>query len=147
MPVLNQTIKVTRVSNAVAVGTTAVNSSVVDMTGFEGCMFLCLWGTITDGTPLIKAQQDVVVGMGAAADLTGTSVVAAVTDDNKISILDVQRPIEGFLRCVVTRGGATGAVLDGIIAIQYGANAQPTTHDATTVAASEAWVSPIEGVA
>lgn len=143
---LNEMIKVTRVMNAVAVGTSAQNSAAVDMSGFDGCLFICLFGTITDGSPGIKAQQDIVVGMGAAADLQGSNVALAITDDNKVAILDIKKPIEGFLRCVVARGGATGAVIDGVIAIQYGPTKTPTVHD-VTVALAELWSSPPEGTA
>ena len=143
---LNADVKVTRVMNAVAVGTTAQNSSEVDMAGFDGVRFILLFGAITDGTPSIKAQQDVVTGMAGAADLQGSSIVAAVTDDNKALVLDIKNPVERFLRVVVTRGGATGCVLDGIVAEQYGATARPITH-AASVAGSETWGSPPEGTA
>jgi len=143
---LNALVKVTRVMNAVAVGTTTQTSSEVDMAGFDGVRFILLFGTITDGTPSIKAQQDVVTGMAGAADLAGSSVVAAATDDNKALVLDIKNPLERFLRVVVTRGGVTGCVLDGIIAEQYGATKAPIAHDAS-VALSETWGSPAEGTA
>jgi hypothetical protein len=143
---LTDKVKTIRVSNAVAVGTTAVNSSVVDTAGADGCRFIVLWGTITDGTPNIKVQQDTVVGFGGAADLQGTSTDAAVTDDNKMSITEIFRPREQFVRCVVTRGGATGAVIDGIVCELYGLINKPVAKD-SSVAVQEAWSSPPEGTA
>lgn len=140
---------VDRLSNAVAAGTTAVNSAEVDMAGFEGVAFVVVMGTITDGTPKVKAQQDVVTGMAGAADLAGTGVDLAATDDNKIVVLDIKRPLERFLRCVVDRtlgSPVTGAVIDGIFAIRYGAGVLPASHSAD-VAGNETHVSPAEGTA
>lgn len=148
--VLNEFVKVTRVMNAVAAGTTAQNSSVVDMTGWDGVKFILLIGTLsaTQVTSL-KAQQDVVVGFGGAADLAGTLTGPfADADGNKCLILDVYRPREPFVRCVVNRATAN-AVIDGVIAIQYGPTAQSSTpaHDSTTVKTSKSLVSPAEGTA
>ena len=44
---LSRAAKVTRVMNAVAAGTSDQNSSSVDMTGFEGCQFVLMFGAIT----------------------------------------------------------------------------------------------------
>jgi len=143
---LNAKVKITRVMNAVAVGTTTQTGSEVDMAGFDGVRFIALLGAITDGTPSLKAQQDVVTGMAGAADLANTGVTVAATDDNKAIVLDIKRPVERFLRPVIVRGGTTGCVIDGIIAEQYGADTAPIAH-ATSVAGSETHVSPAEGTA
>ena len=55
-------------------------------------------------------------------------------------------PQERYVRCVVVRGGATGCVIDGIVAEVYGARVEPVTQD-STVAAAEKHVSPAEGTA
>lgn len=139
--------KVTRVSNAVAAGTTDINSSEVDMQNFEGVKFYVLFGAITAGAVTsIKAQQDTVTGMAGAADLEGTALTVADDDDNQIAILDVYRPRERFVRCVVDRG-TQNAVVDGIIAVQYGPRVMPATNDATTVVGLETHMSPAEGTA
>ncbi len=138
--------KLIRVSNAVAVGTTAVNSSIVDMANFDGVRFAVQFGAITDGTPTVKVQQGADSGLSDAADLEGTLVTGAITDDNKMLVVEVYRPRERYVRCVVGRGGATGAVIDSILAEQYGPRVMPVTKDAT-VAVQEAWGSPAEGTA
>lgn len=140
----NSRSKLIRVSNAVAVGTTAVNSTVVDMANFEGVRFIVQFGAITDGTPAVKVQQGQQSDGSDAADLEGTSVAGAITDDNKLLVVEVYRPRERYVRCVVTRGGATGAVIDGILAELYGPRIMPVTKDAS-VAAQEAHGSPAEG--
>ena len=141
----NPRVKITRVMNAQAVGTTTVNGSEIDMQNFEGVLFILFGGTVTDGDLGLKAQQDTVTGMGSAADLAGTLTEILNADDNKIAVLDIHLPRERFVRGVAVRGGATGAVIDGMVAVQYGVRKKPTTHDVTTVAASTSVVSPAEG--
>jgi hypothetical protein len=135
-----------RVSAAVAVDTADITSDIVDMAGFDGVRFIVLWGDITDGTPKVKVQQGAAAAMGDAADLEGTSVAAAITDDGKLLIVDVLHPAERYVRCVVTRAGSTGAVVDGILAEKYQARTEPVTQDADVVA-NEKFVTPAEGTA
>jgi hypothetical protein len=96
---------------------------------------------------LIKAQQSSDNGVADGwSDLEGTAVAVADDDDNQIVGLDIYKPLKRYVRCVVDRG-TQNAVVDGVIAIQYGARALPTTQDATTVGAVELHVSPDEGTA
>lgn len=136
--------KTIRVSNAVAVGTTTVTSSVVDTAGYEGVRFIVAFGAITDGTPNIQGQQGQQSNGSDAANLAGTDVAMLDTDDNSLGILDIYRPIERFVRCQVVRGGATGSVIDGIVAELYGPAALPVARDAT-VGAQKLLASPAEG--
>jgi len=138
--------KVTRVQNAAAVGTSTLTTAAVDMAGWDGVMFLVLFGTITDGTPSIKARQGQQANMSDGADLLGTLVAGAITDDNKGLIVDVYRPQERYVDAQIIRAGATGAVVDGAIAVQYRGRTKPSVQD-VTIAASEAHQSPVEGTA
>ena len=144
---LSKNTKLTRVSNAVAAGTTDINGSVIDMQNWEGVMFIVLFGAITAGAVTsIKAQQGTQSDLSDAADLEGTSVSVADDDDNKAFYLDIYRPGERYVRPVVDRG-TQNAVVDGIVAIQYGPRKGPSTHDSTTVGGGELHVSPAEGTA
>ncbi|MFI5106417.1 MAG: hypothetical protein ACHP79_15955 [Terriglobales bacterium] len=144
---LSTDTKVTRVMNAQAVATTNVNGSILDMEGFEGVEFILQAGTITDGNLSIKAQDGAASNLSDANDLQGTLVTLQNTDDNKAAVLDVFRPVKRYIRPVVVRGGATGAVVDSVVAIQYKAKKKPTVNDATTVGATETWISPPDGTA
>jgi hypothetical protein len=93
----------------------------------------------------LKAQQGLQANLLDAADLAGAALAIADTADNKLLVLDVFRPAERYVRAVVTRGTAD-AVIDGVIAIQYGARVLPASQDAT-VAGIETHVSPAEGTA
>jgi len=139
-------VKITRIQNAAAAGTSTLTSAAVDMASFEGVMFVLFFGTITDGTPGVKARQGQQSNMSDGAELAGTLVPAALTDDNKVLVLDVERPLERYVDVQIVRGGGTGAVVDAVLAIQYRPRIRPTVQDAT-VAAAEFSPSPVEGTA
>ncbi len=139
--------KVTRVLNAVAAGTTAQNGTTLDMQGFDAVIFVAAFGTLTaTQVTSIKAQQGLLSDASDMADLANTKVgPLADGDSNKLLVLDVIKPVERYVRCVVSRGTAN-AVIDGVIAIQYNAVKEPTTQG-STVSASEVWHAPAEGTA
>ena len=143
---LSKASKVTRVLNAVAVGTSNQNGSILDMQGFESVEFILWAGQITDGNLSIKAQEGADSGLSDAADLAGTLTTLQNADDNKAAVLEVVKPVKRYVRAVVVRGGATGAVIDGVIAIQHGPRVDPTTND-TTVGSTKTVISPAEGTA
>jgi len=137
--------KATRVSNAVAAGTTDINSSSVDMSGFESVTFIVSFGTITaTAVTSIKAGQS--ADDTTFNDLLGSAITVADTDDNQIAILEIVKPTDRFVRCTVDRGTAN-AVIDSIIAFQGRALEAAVTHDASTVVGSELHHAPAEGTA
>lgn len=141
-------VKISRVMNAVAVGTTTQTAAAaVDMSGWDGVTFIAAFGTITDGTPGLKVRQGQVSNMSDGADLAGSLVSPAITDDNRLAVVDVYRPQERYVDCQVLRGGATGAVIDGVIAIQYRGRKSPVTQDVTHVAVNKSLAGPAEGTA
>lgn len=140
---------VKRVMNAVAAGTTDQTSSAVDTQGFNTCTFIVLLGTLTTGAVTgAKVQQSSDDGASDTyADLEGTAKAIADSDDNKMLVIEVTKPRERYLKCVVTRS-TQNAVIDGVLAIlsNKGPGKLPVTEDAT-VAGSELHVSPAEGTA
>ena len=146
---LSEAVRIDRIKTAQSVGTGSVTSDTVDLgaaEGFDSVLFLVLFGTITDGTPKVKARQGAESDMSDAADLEGTSTAGAITDDNKMLALNIHRPLERYVDCVVTRGGSTGAVVDGVLALLYDSKKEPVTQS-SDVAAHEKHVSPAEGTA
>lgn len=142
------TEKVIRVMNGVAAGTTDQTSSAIDTAGFEGVKIYTLFGAITgSAVTSVKIQQSSDDGSADAyADVEGTSVTVADDDDNQVVVHDIYRPRERYLKVVVDRG-TQNAVIDGIVAVLYGADKMPTTDDTSTVVARETHVSPAEGTA
>jgi len=145
---LTKSAKLTRVIDATAAGTTDVNSSAIDMQGYDSVTFIVGFGTITaSAVTSIKVQQAETDGSPETfADLEGTAISVADDDDNQIVAVEVVQPRERFLRVVVDRG-TQNAVIDFGIALQNKANAEPVTHDSSTVVGSELHVAPAEGTA
>lgn len=139
--------KTIRVLNAVAAGTTDQNCTIVDMKGYEGVRFVALFGALTaTQVTQLKLQQGTQAGGGDMADLAGTNVgPLADGDGNKMLSVEVIRPRERYIRCVVDRGTAN-AVIDGVIAELWGPAVEPVTQDAS-VAFSEVHLGPAEGTA
>jgi hypothetical protein len=134
---LSENVKITTFA-PVATGTsTILQTTGLDMTGFDGCMFIVRLGSPAVDNSLSIKQCDTTGGSYAA--LTGTAVGLHVS--NNPLIVDVKRPIEGFLKYEVARGTTT--TIDTICAIQYGSRTRPTTQPSGT--ALEKHHAPVEG--
>lgn len=120
-------------------GTSTIDSAAYNMALWDGILFIVRLGTPAANNN-IRAQQDTVTGMGAAADLAGTLVNSATLNQH---MLDVKRPGKQFVRCRVTRG--TSTTIDTITVVQYRGRNHPITQPATSV--SETWHAPAEGTA
>lgn len=139
-------LKVDGTNYQAAAGTTDLTSEAVDMANFESARFLYCLGTITSGAVTsIKAQQCDTSG-GTYADLLGTSVTVADTDDNKVVSLEIVRPTEQFLKIVIDRG-TQNAVVESLVVILSGAKELPIADDSATVVGSEVHVGVAEGTA
>jgi hypothetical protein len=138
---LSKNVKITPVMAYEAAGTGTTNGTELDMSDFEGVMFVGgAIGTANSGN-YYKVQQDTATGMAGAADLEGTKLVPG--DDGDGICIDVYRPREQFVRIVRVRGASsTGGA---VIAVQYGPKKKPTSHASTVD--SETHISPAEGTA
>jgi hypothetical protein len=135
---LSEEAKITVVAPVTA-GTSTITGSALDMTGFDGALFLVRLGTpATDNT--VKLTQCDTTG-GQYADLTGTLVGASATDTPLI--IDIKRPREQFLKYVVTR--ATSTTIDTVVIIQYRGRNKGVTQPTNTQV--ERWQFPAEGTA
>lgn len=150
--VLNENVRLSRVLNAVAAGTTDQNGSGVDMQadgGYDGVLFVALFGTLTaTQVTSLKAQVSSDDGSSDAyADLADSDTGnLADDDDNQCLVLDVFAPPERYVRPVVLRGTAN-AVVDGVLAVQYRGGKRPSVHDVATIAASLVAANKAEGTA
>lgn len=130
-----------------AAGTTDVNSPGVDMLGYVGIRFIMGLGTITSGAVTsIKLQQS--DDDGAAddyTDLTGTGITIADTDDNKLIITEIWKPLKRYVRLALDRG-TQNAVIDFLMAELHNPINAGVTKDAT-VATQEIANGPGEGTA
>ena len=139
--------KLVRTINATAAGTTAVNGSAIDMSGWDGISFIAAFGTLTaTQVTSLKAQGGAASNLSDAADLAGTSTgTMADGDSNKALALDVYRPRQRYIRVVVVRGTAN-AVVDGVVAILYRGRQLPlATQDTTMSLAPKVVYAPAPG--
>ena len=149
---LSKDVKIVRIkpdgsTYAVAAGAADITSEIVDTSGFDAVQFMVGFGAITSGAATsIKAQQDTDSAGGTMADIAGTSITVADTDDNKIAVSDIIRPGERYLRLKVLRA-TQNSVVDFALALLYGARNAPVTHDSTTVITPETHNTPAEGTA
>ena len=118
-----------RVSNAVAAGTTDINSSSVDMADYEVATFLVAFGTIT-ATAVTSIQIDHSVDNSAWNTVLGSKVTIPDSASNKIAITETIRPTLQYVRCTIDRGTAN-AVVDGIFAIRSSGRKVPITQAST----------------
>jgi hypothetical protein len=123
------------------------NGAEFDMQGFDGVLMVVKFAAVAAaGAFSIKAQQDVVTGMGGAADLAGSGIAVANDDDDQIFILDIYRPTERFVRVVVVKD-ATNVSAEMAFYIGYGARIVPTTLTLADEVTYERHISPAEGTA
>lgn len=145
---LSPAMKVTQVKTTQAAGTTNIQSDAVDMSGFEGVVFVVSMGAITSGAATsANLQQSSTAALGATeADLEGSAITIADDDDNQCLVLDVYRPTKRYVNAIVLRA-TQNSVINSIVAFQYGAELTPTTNDASTVIGRLTLISPDEGTA
>lgn len=141
---LSNGIKITKLAAATATGTTAINGTALDMTGFEGVLFIAAIATANAGN-FLKAQIGAVADGSDAADLAGTKVVA--TADGQTVWLDVYRadPNQKYIRPVVVRGVTT--VVGEIYALQYESRKQVQNNNVVGTIIGKLVVGPYEGTA
>lgn len=130
-----------------ASGTADRTGAILDMKGYEGVLMIVkLADVATGGTNSIKAQQDSAVGGGTMADLEGTKIVIADSDDNQIFVIDVFRPAKRYVRLYVDKD-TSNAMAESAVYVQYDARSLPVTVNVTDKVTGEAHVSPAEGTA
>lgn len=127
--------KITRVENAVAAGTTEQISDTVDMSGYDSVCFVQLLGDVdnTSVVTLTVKSNATDITTGGTTEKAGTATTATATSaDNKLIVVDVLRPSQRYVFASLTRATAN-AVLDGLIAIQYGTKSLPVTQGTTVL--------------
>lgn len=137
---LSKDIKITVVEAAATAATTELVTDVLDMEGYEGVMFVALTGDVTSGSVLtltVKANSaNSVSSPTPVTQKATTAFTAGASDaDSKVLLVDVYQPPLRYVFASLTRT-TQNAVIGGIIAIQYGARAKPTSHDASVIASA-----------
>jgi len=138
-----QAEKVTVVIPKTAAGTTNINGTAVDMSGWESVEFIGVVDTLT-ATQVTKLKAQYSTDNSTFADLEGTALTAfADNANNKAGRLEIVKPRHRYIRPVMLRG-TENAAISCVIAIQRGAHNEPITQDASVVS-NESHVSPAAG--
>lgn len=138
---LSTIIEITKVADHTAAGTTAVDSTGVDMAGWDGVLFITSFGTAASGNTVKAAQS---ADDSTYDDLTGTSVTSGTSDEDVW--IDVYRPRDRYVRLSAARG--TSSTLESIWAIRYmGGRKLPRSNVLSGTIIGERHVSPAEGTA
>ncbi len=114
-----------RLSNAVAAGTTAITSSSVDMAGFCSALFHIHLGAIVSGgvqSAKLQGSND----DSTYADIEGSSVTIADTDDNGIVQMEIVRPTYRYYKVVVSRATQNTTVDSISVTLSNPLAAKPT---------------------
>jgi hypothetical protein len=137
---LSNAVKTTRVMNAVSAGTSDTqSSSIIDMQGFDGVVFLASVGTVSNsavGTLTVQGNTaNQTSGMATVSGVTGTNSftdAGAGASSNTDLLLDYYRPQKRYLRAQFQRATAN-IVINGIWAQQYRARTEQVTQPATVL--------------
>ena len=145
---MDQLIKNAKITQAVtptagAAGTSDINATTLDMSGAEGVLIVVTMGAIVGSAATsIKVQSGAASNMSDAADLIGTSQTIADDDDEKVFYIDVNKPVERYVRLVVDRA-TQNATVSSATYIQYGSRKVAISSHGSNVS-GEAHVSPAE---
>lgn len=144
MAILHDT-KITKVKDAQVAGTSAINSTSVDMAGYDSACFIVSPGVITAGavTSINLAQSSDNITFN---DLLGSGITIADDDDNQTFALEVVKPTQRYVRLEVARA-TQNAVIGDIYCIQRGPGVKPQSNNVTDTITSELHNSPAEGTA
>lgn len=137
---ISKETKIVKVLGPTATGTTTINTSVVDMQGYDGVIFLGSIGTAAANNGM-KAQQGAQSNLSDAADLAGSLAGGASATD---LLVEVTKPQKRYVRAAVVRGTTT--TIDCVWAILYRGVKQPVDNSGAAVA-QKLLVSPSEGTA
>jgi len=135
---LSKDIKITVVEAAAAAAQTELVTDVLDMSGYEGVMFIALTGDVTATSVLtLTVKGNSANSVSTPTPVTqkaSTAFTAGASDaDSKVIMVDVYKPALRYVFGSLTRTTAD-AIIGGIIAIQYKSVNKPTTQDATVIA-------------
>ena len=128
-----------------ASGTASRNGAEFDMAGYDGVIAIVKLATLAGSAAGdIHMEQSPVTGMGGSADLEGTAIAIADDDNDQIMAIDLYRPLEQFVRVVVTKNGAQ-AQAESAIYIGYKARKETVTNTIADTVTLEQHATPAEG--
>lgn len=133
---LSKNVKIEEVGAPVAAApNTDQNSDRLDMSGFDGVVFLVpVTDSVATGVATLTVEEndsDSDTGMTAISGAVATATSAENDDlNNKLLVVDVYRPLERYVQGVITSAEANIA-FGNTIAIRYSGDKMPTAEAAS----------------
>ena len=126
---LSQNVQVTQILGYTAAGVTAQTSDIIDMSGYDGVMFIAEFGTVIEnGTINVQVLQNTANSTSGMTAVSGTAAYTITAADaakgKNCIVVDVFQPTKRFLEAVVTPA-TQNAVITGVTAIQYNGKDRP----------------------
>ena len=128
MNYLSRNVKLTTIQAAVAAGSTDVETSEVDTSGYEGVLLLGMVTPASSQSTCKLSAQSAASTTATFVTIEGSSAEYAAGPTSRINILasDVYKPVDRYVRAYVTRGTSNTAI-EGVAAILYGPKKAPVT--------------------
>lgn len=139
---------IVRVKGAVAAGVTNVTDATgVNCSGYDRCTFLVGWGAIVAaGVQSIEVHRSSDDGsVDTYTAILGTLVAVADDDDNKITMVEVYRPGETWLKVVINRATQNSTVEMALAVLSQSSTSGQALS--ATVSGYEHHATPGEGTA
>lgn len=138
---LLQNVKIDQALGYYAAGQSKRTSDILDMSGYDGVVFVAGLGTIIEaGTVDVFVEQNTAnstSGMARLATTTAHTVTAANALLAKSCIVvDVYRPQERYVQCNITPA-TQNAVILGIVAIRYKGSVAPITQPSNVLKSTQ----------
>ncbi len=141
---LGKNIKITTCLDY-ADGTAVRNGAEVDMQGYDGLIAIMHCATINNSAVGdIHFETATVTGFSGGTDLLGTALVTAGDDDNQIFAIEIYKPLERFIRAVVTKD-TSNTCAECVHYIQYKGVKRPEVNTVADLVTYELNVSPARG--
>ena len=140
MNILSNT-QIDYVNDAVsAASNTDDNSTILDMSGFEGvCFVVPITDSAATGTATLSIEASTSNADTYMTAVTGAIVTGTCTTSDDLNgmllVVDVYRPQKRYVQGTITSGTANMA-FGATTAIRYSSKSKPITQDSDTVAAS-----------
>jgi hypothetical protein len=134
---LSETIAVDRVLSYFAAGTTKRTSTILDMAGFDGVVFIADFSTLIDtGVIDAYAEQHTLNQTSGMTRVLGQTTHTVTTAQAAMTasciVVEIHRPQERYIQFNVTPS-VQNAVITGVTAIRYKGRKLPVTQSTNTL--------------
>ena len=120
---LLKNVKIDQILGYFEAGTTAKTTEIIDMSGYDGALFIAEFGTILEnGTINVQVLQDTASGGGTMTAVAGTAAHTVTAANAALSlsalVVDIYKPLERYLEATLTPA-VENAVILGVTVIRY----------------------------